>query len=87
MSIKLSSLQTRDKGESCSGTTTICTIDTSYNSQKHDKSYTENWYKNETGHFVQNTFGTELKWTDLQNRSQTTELLAFRAVTANMYGA
>ena len=37
------------------GTTTIRTNDISYNSQKPDISYTDNWYKNETGHFVQKT--------------------------------
>ena len=36
------------------GTTTIRTNDIPYNSQKPDISYTDNWYKNETGHFVQN---------------------------------
>ena len=34
--------------------------DNSYNSQKPDISYSDNWYKNETGHFVQKTFRTKL---------------------------
>ena len=42
------------------GTATIRTNDISYNSQKPDISYTDNWYKNETGHFVQKTFRTKL---------------------------
>ena len=68
------------------GTTTIRTNDISYNSQKPDISYTDNWYKNENGHFVQKTFCTNLNRKDLQNRSETTELLTFSAVKANMYG-
>ena len=42
------------------GTTTIRTNDISYNSQKPDISYADNWYKNETGHFVQKTFRTKI---------------------------
>ena len=42
------------------GTTTIRTNDISYNSQKPDISFTDNWYKNETEHFVQKTFRTKL---------------------------
>ena len=42
------------------GTTTIRTNDISYNSQKPDISYTDNWHKNETGHFEQKTFRTKL---------------------------
>ena len=39
------------------GTTTIHTNNiSSYNSQTPDISYTDNWYKNETRHFVQKTF-------------------------------
>ena len=48
--------------------TTIRTSDISYNSQNPDISYTDIWYKKETGHFVKKTFRTKLNRTDLQNR-------------------